>query len=106
MRIPCQADPWLKIVFVSLDALLQSEGVVANRRQTDWFLELGRKFHVVSHAEVQRKVMACVPRILPEQAEWFVRKRIMRASEALHKRGRQSGSISLHCRKIRFVRIT
>src|ERR1700680_2666689 len=75
--IPSDADARLNVIGVGLNALLQSQIVVASQCQRCRRLEPRRKFHVIAHTIVQCKVRTNAPRILPENAERLVREGIV-----------------------------
>ena len=54
LGIPREAEARLNVFLVDLDAFLQPQGVIGGKSQSLWGRELGREFHVVAHAVVQR----------------------------------------------------
>src|ERR1700687_471132 len=84
-RIPCQADPRLEVVLVSLNSFLQPKVVVAEGRQPGRRLELGRDFYVVAQAKVECQIRPGAPRILPERPDRDVLEGVAWAAQALYK---------------------
>src|SRR5260370_29395465 len=70
--VPGESEARLTVVLVGLNTFLQSEGLVGWKRQSYRGLELGREFHVVAHAVVQREIVTNPPGVLPEQSQRFV----------------------------------
>src|SRR6516164_1728000 len=95
VRVPCQADPRLEIVLVSLNSLLKSQSVIGLERERIGWRELWGKLYVVTQAIVQCEVGLDLPGVLPEQAERNVAERIFRVADALDVAVGNSQSVSL-----------
>src|SRR5262249_32101677 len=94
--IPGHAESWLKVIRIGLNALLQSQRLIRGKSQTLRRLELGGKFNVIAHAEVQGEIVTYAPGVLPEKAEWFIGERVVRAAETLYVISWDAKSIGLN----------
>src|ERR1700730_4086927 len=97
LRIPRHTNPRLDVVFVSLNAFLQSEIVIARKCKGGGWFELWRDLDVVANAVVQGQVQTDAPRVLPKKSDRNVMERIAGPAETLNKIGGDARAVSLHC---------
>src|ERR1700680_3761677 len=97
LRIPRDTNPRLDVVFVSLNAFLQSEIVIARKCKGGGWFELWRNLDVVANAVVQGQVRTDAPRVLPKKSDRNVMERIAGTAETLNKIGGDARTVSLHC---------
>src|SRR5258708_39292948 len=93
LGIPSEADARLEIVFVGLNAFLQSQRAIGRKSEALRGPEFGWELHVVAHAVVKCKVVAYRPGILPEQTEGLICKGVGRTADALAEVPREAGSV-------------
>src|ERR1700732_80477 len=84
LRIPSHTNPRLDVVFVSLNAFLQSEIVIARKCKGGGGFELWRNLDVVANAVVQGEVRTDAPRVLPKKSYRNVVERIAGAAKTLN----------------------
>ncbi len=94
-RIPCKPNARLKVVLVSLNALLQAQLIVGRESQSIRLAQLGRKLDVIANAKIEGEILPHAERVLPEQSQRFVGKAVPGISDALHQRAGNSQAVGL-----------